>query len=97
MGKNRLKRAQLLTRCALFLGAGALACSAPDSVAAGHGASPNKPNVVLLFIDDLGYGDIGPNGCKDIPTPNIDKLAETGSFVPHSTWPLRPAAPAVMP
>jgi len=37
-----------------------------------------KPNVVLIFIDDLGFGDTGPYGCTDIPTPNIDKLAENG-------------------
>jgi len=37
-----------------------------------------KPNVVLIYIDDLGYGDIGVYGCKDIPTPNIDQLAADG-------------------
>lgn len=29
----------------------------------------DQPNIILMFIDDLGYGDIGPFGCKDIPTP----------------------------
>ena len=37
-----------------------------------------KPNVVIIFIDDLGYGDTGPFGCKDIPTPHIDRLAKEG-------------------
>ena len=37
-----------------------------------------KPNIVLIYIDDLGYGDLGCYGCKDIPTPNIDRLAEEG-------------------
>ncbi|MEM1222080.1 MAG: sulfatase-like hydrolase/transferase [Verrucomicrobiota bacterium] len=37
-----------------------------------------KPNVVLIFIDDLGYGDIGPFGVKDIPTPHLDQLAAEG-------------------
>jgi len=37
-----------------------------------------KPNVVLIYIDDLGYGDLGPYGCTDIPTPNIDRLAKEG-------------------
>ncbi len=36
------------------------------------------PNIVLIYIDDLGYGDIGPYGCKDIPTPYIDQLATEG-------------------
>ena len=35
----------------------------------------DKPNVVLIYIDDLGYGDIGCYDCEDIPTPHIDRLA----------------------
>lgn len=38
----------------------------------------DKPNVVLIYIDDLGYGDLGCYGCTDIPTPNIDRLADQG-------------------
>jgi len=38
----------------------------------------SKPNVVLIYIDDLGYGDLGAYGCTDIPTPNIDRLAAEG-------------------
>jgi len=38
----------------------------------------SRPNIILLFIDDLGYGDTGPFGCTDIPTPNIDRLADEG-------------------
>jgi arylsulfatase A-like enzyme len=37
-----------------------------------------KPNVVLIYIDDLGYGDLGAYGSTDIPTPNIDRLAKEG-------------------
>src|SRR3954469_7360382 len=37
------------------------------------------PNVVFIFADDLGYGDIGCYGAKDIRTPNIDKLAREGT------------------
>ena len=45
---------------------------------AGNAAENEKPNVVLIYIDDLGYGDLGVYGCTDIPTPNIDRLAEEG-------------------
>lgn len=37
-----------------------------------------KPNVIVIVADDLGYGDLGIQGCKDIPTPNINSLAENG-------------------
>jgi arylsulfatase A-like enzyme len=41
-------------------------------------ALPAKPNIVLILADDLGYGDIGIFGAKDIRTPNIDGLANKG-------------------
>lgn len=40
--------------------------------------SAEKPNIVLIYIDDLGYGDLGCYDCEDIPTPNIDRLANQG-------------------
>ena len=38
----------------------------------------SQPNIVLIYIDDLGYGDLGCYGCRDIPTPNINRLAKEG-------------------
>jgi len=37
-----------------------------------------KPNIVIIYLDDLGYGDLGVYGAKGIKTPNIDKLANEG-------------------
>jgi arylsulfatase A-like enzyme len=37
-----------------------------------------KPNVIIILADDMGYGDAGFNGCTDIPTPYIDKIAANG-------------------
>jgi arylsulfatase A len=37
-----------------------------------------RPNVVLIVLDDMGYGDLGCYGCTDIRTPNIDRLAKQG-------------------
>lgn len=36
------------------------------------------PNVVIMFMDDMGYADIGPFGAKDFPTPNLDRMAKEG-------------------
>ncbi|MBC7826628.1 MAG: sulfatase-like hydrolase/transferase, partial [Chitinophagaceae bacterium] len=41
-------------------------------------AFPKKTNIVLIFADDLGYGDIGCYGQQKIETPNIDGLAKAG-------------------
>ncbi len=37
-----------------------------------------RPNIVLIVADDQGYADIGVQGCKDIPTPNLDAIAGSG-------------------
>lgn len=37
-----------------------------------------KPNILLIVSDDQGYADVGFQGCKDIPTPNLDGLAKSG-------------------
>ncbi len=37
-----------------------------------------RPNVVLIILDDVGYGDIGSYGAPDIKTPSIDRLAKEG-------------------
>ena len=39
---------------------------------------PKPPNFILLLADDLGYGDLGVTGSKQIPTPHIDSLAANG-------------------
>lgn len=41
-------------------------------------AQPTRPNVVIIYADDLGYGDVGCYGAKKVSTPNIDKLAKAG-------------------
>ncbi|WP_244906413.1 sulfatase family protein [Jejuia pallidilutea] len=41
-------------------------------------AQNKKPNIVIIYVDDLGFGDIGVNGAIGVKTPNIDKLAKNG-------------------
>lgn len=51
-----------------------LSCPADHVLAAGS----SKPNILFIVGDDMGYADIGVQGCKDIPTPNLDRLAASG-------------------
>jgi arylsulfatase A-like enzyme len=37
-----------------------------------------KPNIIMVYLDDLGYGDLGSYGATHIPTPHVDRLAENG-------------------
>ena len=50
---------------ALFL----IACDSPKEI---------KPNFIIIYCDDLGYGDIGPYGNKVHRTPNLDRMATEG-------------------
>lgn len=53
-------------------------------------AAEDKPNIIVIMADDLGYNDIGVYGCEDIPTPHMDKLANEGvRFTSgYVTWPM---------
>src|SRR2546422_5092921 len=61
----------VLVIAAMLLGNAAAA--AEPAASAGR-----SPNVVLIFCDDLGYGDVGCYGAKGYTTPHIDRLAAEG-------------------
>ncbi len=44
----------------------------------GIAKATDRPNIVILYADDLGYGDTGCYGATRVPTPNIDRLAKAG-------------------
>ena len=48
------------------------------SGASAQALAQRPPNVVLVMMDDLGYGDLGSYGAPDVRTPNIDRLAREG-------------------
>ena len=66
------------TNMAKFLGVSALSLLLfPGS---GYPVQSNdQPNMLVIMVDDLGWGDLSINGGKDIHTPNIDKLFEDGT------------------
>ena len=54
--------------------------ASPLLIMSGCGSSNfnEKPNVLILLLDDAGYNDFGFMGCPDLQTPNIDALSEHG-------------------
>lgn len=51
--------------------------------------SPSPPNIILIFVDDLAYGDLGNYGAQGWETPHLDKMAADGAkftqfYVPHA-------------
>lgn len=57
-------------RCTLLAAAVLGGCGGP--------AAPQKPNIILIMADDLGYGHLGSYGQARIRTPNLDRLADEG-------------------
>jgi arylsulfatase len=77
-----LHSAQTLGRISVFVGVMVASCeavTAAEQAKSSKTAAAPKPNIVLIFCDDLGYGDVGVFGATDIRTPNIDRLAAQGT------------------
>ena len=55
-----------------------LAALPPATPADSAAPAARKPNVLLFYADDLGYGELGCYGFKEVPTPNIDSIAARG-------------------
>ncbi len=54
------------------------ACESGDPKTKDELSSKDRPNVIIIYLDDLGYGDVGAYGATELKTPNIDKLAKGG-------------------
>ena len=59
-----------LTHLVLFFTIGFISCNKKEA--------PTKPNIIIVYMDDLGYGDVSYNGAKKLKTPNIDAMAMAG-------------------
>ena len=66
------------TRACLRLLLTAAAVLSPGALLAAESSRPSRPSVLFILADDLGYGDLGCYGCRDIRTPTIDRLAAEG-------------------
>lgn len=72
---NTLNRREFLK----LAGAGAVALSVPLGGMTAWGEAARKPNIIVIIADDLGYGELGIQGNKQIPTPNVDSIAKNGT------------------
>jgi len=63
----------------LAIGLGISMCAAANGQNPGDSGRPDRPNIIFVMADDLGYGDLGCYGQKHIRTPNIDRLATEGT------------------
>ena len=82
---NNIDRRQFLTFVAGGAAAGLIPFSSCKSELAGLIANKTqRPNIIFILADDLGYGDLGCYGQKHIKTPNIDRIAAEGiRFTQH--------------
>ena len=57
-------------------------------------AQPERPNIVLIFADDLGYGDLSSYGARDHETPRLDRMAAEGARLTNFYVPMPFCAPS---
>jgi arylsulfatase A-like enzyme len=60
------------------VGSGVAVAASQSQLHAAGGGSAGRPNVLVILVDDLGYGDLSCYGAKDTRTPNIDGLFSAG-------------------
>jgi len=53
-------------------------CRSPGNGQEGVADAGKRPNIIVFYVDDLGYGDLGVYGASGVATPNIDRLAQDG-------------------
>ena len=67
-----------LLKTTLLLIAGVVVFSGRLETVAYSAQREGRPNIVIIYIDDMGYNDIGPFGAKGYATPNLDRMAAEG-------------------
>jgi len=72
-----------LWRSVPLIGLAALSLMLQASAGTAEAATPQRPNVIFILADDLGWGDLGCYGNRQIRTPHIDRLAAGGTLFTH--------------
>ncbi len=71
------KKKMMKLKSSLYILTGGLVVSACSAPPRDRSADP-RPNIIFIYCDDLGYGDLGCYGARDIRTPQIDSLTQNG-------------------
>ena len=58
------------------------------------GPSGKRPNIIIIYVDDLARGDVGAFGCPDPGTANIDRLAQSGMILRTAYTHAAPCSPS---
>lgn len=72
------KRQKNFISISLLIWAGIMACKQDGKGEEVAESNSIKPNIILIYADDLGYGDMGAYGTTELKTPNLDNLANRG-------------------
>lgn len=88
---GRTRRAPVRLAAALF---GALLLAVAGGFHRAQARDYAPPNILIIIVDDLGYGDLGYNGATDAHTPNIDRLAREGVAFPNGYVPSPVCSPS---
>jgi len=75
---EQLNRREFLHRTAGCVAAAAMTLTGCETMPVEKVSTTKLPNIIFIMADDLGYGDLGCFGQKEIKTPNIDRLAAEG-------------------
>ena len=88
---GRMRRAPVRIAAALF---GALLLAVAGGFHRAQARDYAPPNILVILVDDLGYGDLGYTGAADAHTPNIDRLAREGIAFPNGYVPSPVCSPS---
>ncbi|MFI4911568.1 MAG: sulfatase-like hydrolase/transferase [Sedimentisphaeraceae bacterium JB056] len=74
----RISRRDFMRRAVVAASAAGVGLSGLSCAGSQGFSADKRPNIIVIVPDDLGYHDLGCQGCEDIPTPHIDSIAANG-------------------